>query len=296
MDSFDEDEFSRILEDYENDRNNSSSYGGVRSLLSGSKPPSRVNSLVRMIETKSLPKNYETKRRDSSDFDDMFKDIQLEDDINAEFDKVFHDDRPTSTPNRTYHVNPRVDVVHATLRKKVRTLNNSALNNLEEINDLQKNLKLAKQELAKEQVNRLNLEQRAKLLKEKIHETNNLIAEKDKEISGAVALNRQVRIPQVDHNDLLKHEIALRAKIQDFGLEYERTRRVTGIPAILNETRELFDLFVAQLNEYNSQNISVANTLEALFNLDVRIILYFNQTSSNHHLFETLHLRQAFDS
>lgn len=56
---------------------------------------------------------------------------------------------------------------------------------------------------------------------------------------------------------------------------FQRTGQFADIDNSINEIRELFNIFLAELNNLNSQNRDVIGTLETLILLDVRIFLFF---------------------
>lgn len=154
----------------------------------------------------------------------------------------------------------------------------------QEIERIQKFLKMAEAERSAERKLRHNMGERIDQLNDQINRLKALLDSKDLEIKelskmldkvrGTSSTEVGERKMHVDSKLLMAHCNAVLTKIvTDYEQHGAKPFLVNDDKRII-EIRSIFNLLLIQLNDFNSKNISVTRTLQAMTNLDVRNFIF----------------------
>lgn len=185
------------------------------------------------------------------------------------------------------------------LKEKVENLNETALKNLHEINVLQTRLDLCQGEVSAETKVRHGMDERIDQLNKQVARMNDLIDAKDEKIRGLNEVLRQMRLSAINQQQKLKHvdpeEVTSRTNslIAKIKRDKHEIDSAETIDERISEIRELFNLLLTQLNEFDSKNIAVTRTLRALINLDVRNSIFIFQLLSSITKFCSLYSKRS---
>lgn len=148
-----------------------------------------------------------------------------------------------------------------------------AMEYLTEVNELQDDVAMCKQELKEEKLKNLDLKAQNKLLKDLVRNLKYELRQ-EKESGGT-----QLRVGHVDPGEISFKTKMLIRKIHEQHGEYLQTGKHENIEENIAELRGLFNLVLVQLNELNSKNKAVTRTLESLTKLDVKQIYFLSKVN-----------------
>lgn len=148
-----------------------------------------------------------------------------------------------------------------------------AMEYLTEVNELQDDFAMCKQELKEEKLKNLDVKAQNKLLKDLVRNLKYELRQ-EKESGGT-----QLRVGHVDPGEISFKTKMLIRKIHEQHGEYLQTGKHENIEENIAELRGLFNLVLVQLNELNSKNKAVTRTLESLTKLDVKQIYFLSKVN-----------------